>query len=189
MMALELKHLPLSEEQFYQLCSDNGDLRLERTAEGDIIIMPPTGGETGNRNVEIVFQLQAWQKQKKLGKVFDSSTGYTLPNGAVRAPDASWIPLEKWNSLTSAQREKFLPLCPDFAIELMSPSDTLPETRKKMEEYLANGTKLGWLINPKTRQVQIYRPERETEIVNDPRTLSGEDILPDLVFHVGEVWD
>jgi Uma2 family endonuclease len=168
MMALELKRLPLSEEQFYQLCADNGDLRLERTAEGDIIIMPPIGGETGNRNIKIATRLQIWQEQTGLGIAFDSSTGYRLPNSAVRAPDASWITLEKWDSLAPSQRERFLPLCPDFAIELMSPTDTVLETRQKMREYLNNGMRLGWLINPKTRSVEIYRPGRETEILNEP---------------------
>jgi Uma2 family endonuclease len=188
MIALELKRVPISEEEFYKLCADNGDLRLERSAEGDIIIMPPTGGETGNRNVEITFQLQSWQKQSKQGKVFDSSTGYRLPNSAVRAPDASWLTSEKWNSLTPAQKEKFLPLCPDFAIELMSSTDTLPETRQKMTEYLNNGMRLGWLINPKTRSVEIYRPGKETEILNEPQTLSGEDVLPDFVLDLKAIW-
>jgi Uma2 family endonuclease len=188
MMALELKRVPISEEQFYQLCADNRDLRLERSADGNIIVMPPTGGLSGHRNTEIAFQLHTWNKQRELGVVFGSSTGYYLPNSAVRAPDASWITSEKWNSLAPSQKEKFLPFSPDFAIELMSPTDTLAETRKKMVEYLDNGMRLGWLINPKTQSVEIYRPSRETEILNEPQTLSGENVLPNFILDLNPIW-
>ncbi|MGK7884897.1 MAG: Uma2 family endonuclease [Crocosphaera sp.] len=174
--------LQMTDEQFFQLCQDNRDLRFERNSNGDILIMPPTGGETGNRNIEISYQVQAWSRQNKLGIAFDSSTGFKLPNKADRSPDASWIPLEKWNNLTPQQRQKFLPLCPDFVIELRSPSDSLKALQNKMKEYLENGTKLGWLINPKTKQVEIYRQGKDTEILDNPITLSGEDILPDFVL-------
>ncbi len=149
--------LKLTDEQFFQLCQDNRDLRFERNSNGDIVIMPPTEGETSNRNSSINYQLYGWNLQNKLGVTFDSSTGFKLPNGADRSPDASWIPLEKWNNLTPQQRQKFLPLCPDFVIELRFPSDSLKTLQNKMKEYLENGTKLGWLINPKTKQVEIYR--------------------------------
>ncbi len=170
--------LKITDEQFFQLCQDNRDLRLERNSNGDIVIMPPTGGETGHRNLKIIQKLANWTDINGTGIAFDSSTGCKLPNGSDRSPDASWIPLEKWNSLTSQQRQKFLPLCPDFVIELRSPSDSLKTLQNKMKEYLDNGTKLGWLINPKTKQVEIYRQGKEVEILEHPTTLSGEDVLP-----------
>ncbi|NQZ60684.1 Uma2 family endonuclease [Crocosphaera sp.] len=180
--------LQMTDEQFFQLCQDNRDLRFERNSNGDILIMPPTGGETSNRNIEISYQVQAWSRQSKLGIAFDSSAGFTLPNKADRSPDASWIPLEKWNNLTPQQRQKFLPLCPDFVIELRSPSDSLKTLQNKMKEYLENGTKLGWLINPKAKQVEIYRQGKEVEILDNPTTLSGEDLLPDFVLDLELIW-
>ena len=180
--------LQMTDEQFFQLCQDNRDLRFERNSNGDILIMPPTGGETSNRNIEISYQVQAWSRQSKLGIAFDSSAGFTLPNKADRSPDASWIPLEKWNNLTPQQRQKFLPLCPDFVIELRSPSDSLKTLQNKMKEYLENGTKLGWLINPKAKQVEIYRQGKEVEILDNPTTLSGEDVLPDFVLVLELIW-
>ena len=180
--------LQMTDEQFFQLCQDNRDLRFERNSNGDILIMPPTGGETSNRNIEISYQVQAWSRQSKLGIAFDSSAGFTLPNKADRSPDASWIPLEKWNNLTPQQRQKFLPLCPDFVIELRSPSDSFKTLQNKMKEYLENGTKLGWLINPKAKQVEIYRQGKEVEILDNPTTLSGEDVLPDFVLDLELIW-
>nr|WP_041238066.1 Uma2 family endonuclease [Gloeothece citriformis] len=190
MTAITLKcdSLHISDEQFFQLCQDNRDLRFERNAKGDLIIMPPTGGETSNKNAGITAQLWIWNEQYKLGKIFDSSGGFKLPNGAHRSPDASWIPLEKWNNLTSQQREKFLPLCPDFLIELLSPSETLKTLQDKMKEYLDNGMKLGWLINPKNQQVEIYRPQQAIEILDNPEILSGEDILPQFVLDLESIW-
>jgi Uma2 family endonuclease len=178
----------LSDEQFFQLCQDNRDLRLERSAKGDLIIMPPTGGETGNSNAGITAQLWLWNNLHKLGVVFDSSTGFKLPNGADRSPDAAWIPLEKWQALTPQQKERFLPLSPDFVIELMSPSDSLETARKKMQEYLDNGTRLGWLINRKTREVEIYRQGQAVEIFTNPESLSGENILPEFSLNLTLIW-
>ena len=178
----------LSDEQFFQLCQDNRDLRLERNAKGDLIIMPPTGGETGNSNAGITAQLWLWNNLHKLGVVFDSSTGFKLPNGADRSPDAAWIPLEKWQALTPQQKERFLPLSPDFVIELMSPSDSLETARKKMQEYLDNGTRLGWLINRKTREVEIYRQGQAVEILTNPESLSGENILPEFSLNLTLIW-
>ena len=169
----------LTNEQFYKLCQDNRDLRFERNSNGDMVIMAPTGGETSDRNSEINFQLRLWNKQYKLGKVFESSGGFTLPNGADRSPDASWIPLEQWNNLTLKQRQKFLPLCPDFVIELRSPSDSLKTLQEKMQEYMENGTKLGWLINRKDKQV---------EILNNTTTLSGENVLSNFVLELELIW-
>ena len=180
--------ISLSDEQYFQLCQANRDLRFERTATGEIIIMPPTGGETGNRNAAITAQLWIWNDQKKLGKVFDSSTGFKLPNSAFLSPDAAWIKLERWNTLTPAQKEKFITLCPDFVIELLSPSDRTSVIREKMLEYLDSGIQLGWLINRKSQQVEIYRPNAEVEIKAAPNTLSGEAVLPGFVLNLEPIW-
>ncbi|MEO1670714.1 MAG: Uma2 family endonuclease [Cyanobacteria bacterium J06631_2] len=187
-LTLDLQSLKLTDEQFHQLCVDNRDLRFERNANGDLVIMPPTGGETGNINAGIIAQLWIWNSQSKLGKVFDSSTGFKLPNGANRSPDASWIPLAKWNALTDKQKQKFLPLCPDFAIELLSPSDQLAKTQAKMAEYLDNGMLLGWLIDRQQQQVEIYRQDKVVEILDTPRNLSGEDIMSGFILDLDSVW-
>lgn len=178
----------LTDEQYFQLCQANRDLRFERTAKAELIIMPPAGGETGNRNAAITAQLWIWNEQQKLGKVFDSSTGFKLPNGADRSPDAAWIKLERWNTLSPAQKEKFIPLCPDFVIELLSPSDRLQVAQEKMQEYLDNGAQLGWLINRKSKQVEIYRPEQEVKIIESPIALSGEPVLPGFVLNLEPIW-
>ena len=179
--------IDLTDEQFFQLCQNNGDLRFERTASGEIIIMPPTGGETSNRNIELAYQLQAWSRQNNLGKAFDSNGGFTLPNGAVRAPDASWLKLERWEALTPQQRQKFLPLCPDFVVELRSPTDSVKQTQEKRQEYIDNGARLGWLIDAKTRRVEIYRPNQEVELLENPASLSGEDVLPGFVLNMAQI--
>ena len=180
--------IKLTDEQFYQLCQDNENLRFERTATGELIIMPPAGGETSNRNAGLTAQLWVWNEQAKLGKVFDSSGGFKLPLGADRSPDASWVKLERWNALTCEQQKKFLPLCPDFVVELLSPSDSLKETQDKMKEYLDNGVRLGWLINRKSRQVEIYRKGQEIEVLESPITLSGETVLPGFVLNLESIW-
>jgi Uma2 family endonuclease len=187
-LTLDCQSIELTDEQFYQLCNNNRDLRFERNANGDLLIMPPTGGETGNRNIEIAYQLQAWSRQDKSGLAFDSSTGFKLPNGANRSPDASWILLAKWDALTDEQKPKFLPLCPDFAIELLSPSDNLAKTQSKMQEYLDNGMELGWLINRKNQQVEIYRRGKEVEVLNCPDSLSGETLLPKFRLDLESIW-
>ncbi|MBD2041512.1 Uma2 family endonuclease [Microcoleus sp. FACHB-672] len=169
--------LALTDEQFYQLCQANADLRLERTNAGELIIMPPTGGETGHRNSRINQQLLNWSDTNNLGIAFDSSTGFKLPNGAERSPDASWVRRERWEALSAEQKRKFLPLSPDFVVELRSESDSLTKLQAKMQEYIDNGTRLGWLIDPQTQQVEIYRSGREVEILQNPNTLSGEDVV------------
>ena len=184
---LEL-NIDLTDEQFFQLCQQNRDLRFERTANGELIIMPPTGSETSDRNADLTYQLRAWTRQNKLGKSFDSSGGFKLPNGAERSPDASWVKMERWNALTQAEKERFAPLCPDFVVELMSPSDSVEKTRAKMREYLANGARLGWLINRQRQQVEIYRLNREVEILSNPQTLSGEDVLPGFILDFAQIW-
>jgi len=192
MSALTLQFPPvlkLTDEQFEQLAAANQDLQLELTAKGELIIMPPTGGETGNRNFEVYIDLGIWNRQTRLGKAFDSSTGFRLPQGGTRSPDASWVRIERWNALSEEQRKKFLPLCPDFAVELVSETDDVEETRKKMQEYVDNGLRLGWLINPKTRQVEIYRSHREVEVLQSPRTLLGEDVLPGFVLNLQPIFE
>lgn len=181
--------LKLTDEQFAQLAAANQDLQLELTAKGELIIMPPTGGETGNRNFEVYIDLGIWNRQTRLGKAFDSSTGFRLPNGGTRSPDVSWVRIERWNALTEEQRKKFLPLCPDFAVELVSETDDVEETRSKMQEYINNGLRLGWLINPRTRQVEIYRPNQVVEVLQSPATLSGEDVLPGFVLDLQTIFE
>ena len=178
----------LTDDQFYELCQANRDLRLERTATGEIIIMPPAGGETGHRNIKLAFQLEAWSSQNDLGIAFDSSTGFKLPNGAERAPDASWIKCDRWHSLSTEQKRKFPPLCPDFVIELRSETDSIKTLQLKMQEYIDNGAKLGWLIDPKTQKVEIYRSGKQVEIIQNPATLFGEDVLPGFLLNLSSVF-
>ncbi len=180
--------LDLTDEQFYQLCRSNPDVKFERTATGELIIMPPTGGETGNRNSRINQQLVNWSDEDGTGIVFDSSTCFKLPNGADRSPDASWIKLTRWDTLQPEEKEKFPPIYPDFVIELLSPSDTLKVTQKKMEEYQENGVPLGWLINRKLRQVEIYRIGQSVQILENPNSLSGEDVLPGFILDLEKIW-
>jgi Uma2 family endonuclease len=178
----------LSDEQFYQLCRTNPDVKFERNAQGAILIMSPTGGVTGNRNFEIGVELALWNRREQLGICFDSSTCFKLPNGADRSPDASWIRIDRWNSLTPAQQEKFPPISPDFVLELMSPTDRLGDTQKKMQEYIANGIQLGWLVDRKKCYVEIYRPNQPVEVLDRPETLSGESILPNFELNMSIVW-
>ena len=179
--------IELTDEQFFQLCQNNRDLRFERTEAGELIIMPPTGGETGRRNIKITTQLEVWNSQNSLGVAFDSSTCFKLPNRAERSPDASWVKKERWNALTPAQKEKFPPLCPDFVVELRSPSDSLEKVRSKMQEYMKNGASLGWLINPKNKQVEVYCLNQDVEILENPPTLSGENVLPGFVLSLEQI--
>lgn len=180
--------IKLTREQFYQLCEENPDLKLERNARGELIIMPPTGGETGKNNSAINAQIWFWNDQHQLGEVFDSSTGFTLPNGADRSPDVSWVEKSRWDALTQEQKEKFIPLCPDFVIEIMSPNDSLKKTQKKMQEYRENGCRLGWLLNRKQQEVEIYRPGQDMEVLKLPQTLSGENVLPGFVLNMQKIW-
>ena len=169
----------LTDDEFFHFCQQNRDLRIERTCEGEVIIMSPTGTRTGLRNSEINFQLQSWNKQRQAGYVFDSSTGFKLPNGSERSPDASWVSREKWEALSSEEQEKFAPLCPEFVIELKSPSDLLPTLRDKMEVWMNNGCRLGLLIYPELETVFIYRADGSRDELHDfDRRVSGEDVLP-----------
>ncbi|MHC0065997.1 Uma2 family endonuclease [Nostoc sp. UIC 10890] len=178
----------MTNEQFYEFCQANGDLRIERTANGEVIIMPPAFSDTGNRNFNIAAQLGYWTEQDDTGIGFDSSAGFTLPNGAMRSPDASWIELERWNTLTDAQKASFAPICPSFVIELRSSSDRLSKLQEKMQEYIDNGTSLGWLIDRQNRKVYIYRPNREVEILDNPEVVSGNPELPGFVLRMSKIW-
>ncbi|MEY3869792.1 MAG: hypothetical protein RLZZ338_3683 [Cyanobacteriota bacterium] len=179
--------IELTDEQFFQLCQNNRDLRFERNASGDLIIMPPTGSETGNRNIKLSTQLEIWTSQNNLGLAFDSSTGFKLPNGANRSPDAAWVKKERWEALTEDEKEKFAPLCPDFVVELRSKTDSLEKLQGKMQEYIDNGAKLGFLLDRQNQRVEIYRPNQAVEILSSPSSLSGEDILPGFVLYLENI--
>ncbi|MFB2970879.1 Uma2 family endonuclease [Aerosakkonema sp. BLCC-F183] len=177
-LTLNLDTVHLSDEQFYQLCQNNRDLNFERTGRGELIIMPPVGGDSGNREADLIADLVIWNRQTNLGYTFSSSTVFKLPNGADRSPDAAWIRRERYLALTPEQRRKFPPIAPDFAIELRSATDDLEMLRAKMREYMDAGVQLGWLINPQQQQVEIYRQGEDVEVRNLPTELSGENVLP-----------
>ncbi|MDB9504584.1 Uma2 family endonuclease [Spirulina major CS-329] len=179
-ITLNFQAIHLTNDQFYQLCQINTDWQLEHTAQGELIIMPPVGAISGNRESEFNGLIWLWNRRTKLGKVFSSSTIFCLPNGGKRSPDVAWIRNERWDTLTLDEQEKFPPLCPDFVIELRSRTDKLDQLRTKMQEYLSSGLQLGWLIDPQGQQVELYRRDRPVEIHPLPVTLSGADILPDL---------
>jgi Uma2 family endonuclease len=170
------------------LSSINRDLRLELTAEGELIVMPPTGTETGAQDAELTMQLRLWAKQDGTGTAFGFSTGFTLPNGAIRSPDASWVERSRLEALTAEQRRKFASLCPDFVVELRSPSDSLRVAREKMREYMENGARLGWLIDPSSRRVYVYRPETPVQELEAQEKISGDPVLPGFVLDLREVW-
>lgn len=188
MTAISLNLNPLvqtfTHEQFYELCMVNQDVALERSSIGELIIMPPVGGESGRKEAAYIIDLGIWNRQTMLGEVFSSSTIFKLPNGGDRSPDAAWVKSERWDALTPEQKIKFPPLCPDFVIELRSESDRLKPLQEKMQEYLDSGLRLGWLINPQDRQVEIYRSNQEVERVKWPVTLSGENVLPGFLLDI-----
>lgn len=180
--------LDMNEDEFFALCQLNRDLRLERTAEGDLVIMSPAGGETGNRNARLNAFLTVWALNDGSGEPFDSSTGFLLPNGAMRSPDAAWVKRFRLAVLTPEQKKNFLPLCPDFLIELRSPSDSVEVIQGKMQEYLANGARLGWLIDPFDHRVFVYRPRAVVECLENPTTISGDPELPGFVLDLIHIW-
>jgi Uma2 family endonuclease len=179
----------LSDDDFFDFCQANQDWRIERTSDGDIIIMPPTGSETGGRNFSLAGMFYAWVRTDGTGKGFDSSSGFTLPNGAERSPDLAWVGFSRWNALTERERERFAPLCPDFVVELRSPSDSLATLQDKMYEYIQNGAELGWLIDPLEKKVYVYRPQAQVECLDDPAIVSGEPLLKGFVLDVRELWN
>jgi Uma2 family endonuclease len=181
--------LHVTQEQFEALTAANPDLRLERSADGELIVNPPTGGESGKRNFSLTGQLARWSEDHEdLGEGFDCSTGFRLPNGANRSPDVSWVSRDRWEALTPQQRRGFVPLCPDFVLELRSESDSLTKLQTKMQEYIANGARLGWLIDPQNRRVELYRPGRDVEKWDNPLELSGEEVLPGFILNLSRVW-
>ncbi|WP_201277654.1 Uma2 family endonuclease [Sphaerospermopsis reniformis] len=181
---LNIKNVGLSDEQFFNLCQINEDWKLEETAKGELIIMPPVGAISGNRESEFNADVAIWNRQTKLGKVFSSSTIFTLPNGGKRSPDVAWVANERWDALSIEEQEKFPKICPDFVIELRSRTDSLTQLQEKMREYLNSGLRLGWLIDPQNQQVEIYRQNQPVEILSLPTTLSGEDVLPGFILEV-----
>jgi Uma2 family endonuclease len=185
---LDLTSLRLTAAQFEQLCRDNPDLRLELTSNGGLIVMPPAGSKTGQRNASLTQQLTSWAKKDGSGLAFDSSTGFTLPDGAVLSPDVSWVRQEKWDALTEDEQERFAPVCPDFVIELRSRWNTLKAQQQKMQEYLDNGTQLAWLIDPRERRVYVYRPGEAVEVLTDAATVSGDPLLPGFELQLTELW-
>ncbi len=181
-------HWPLSDDQFAKLCMLNPELRFEYTSTGDLIIMPPTGGDTGHTNANLTTDFTIWARREGSGLVFDSSTLFVLPNGAKRSPDVSWLRRERWDALSAEEHRSFSPICPDFVLELRSPSDRLGELQDKMQEYLDNGARLGWLLDPIERVVHIYRPGAPTERLADPTEVSGEPVLPGFVLRLAAIW-
>ena len=178
----------VSDQQFYDFCRTNPDLRIERNAKGEIIVMPPAFADTGNRNGRIFGQLFVWSEADATGEAFDSSSGFTLPNGATRSPDAAWILSDRWNALQPAQQASFAPIAPDFVVELRSSSDTLASLKEKMEEYIANGVRLGLLIDRKNCQVHVYRPNRSPEILDNPESVNCEPEMPMFVLKMARIW-
>ncbi len=187
-LVLDFRAVEMTDDQLLQFCADNGDLRIELTAKKELIIMPPAGATTSGRNSELAVDLGIWSRQDGTGKTFDSSGGFTLPNGAMRSPDASWILLSRWDALSEAEQTRFSPICPDFVIELQSPSDRLRDLHAKMLEYIENGVRLGWLILPRARQVHVYRPGQDVEVLEGMQTVSGDPELPGFVLDLARIW-
>jgi Uma2 family endonuclease len=185
---IDLKSIDLTDEQFEQLCVDNPELCLEMTAQGELIIMPPTGSITGSRNSRLTRRLDEWAEKDGTGLVFDSSTLFKLPNGARRSPDASWIKRERYDQLTEKEKDSFAPICPDFVIELRSRTDRLAMLQAKMAEYIDNGARLGWLIDPFAKRVYVYRSGQPVECLDQPETLNGESVLAGFTLNLGEIW-
>jgi Uma2 family endonuclease len=179
----------LTEAAFEKLCQANPDIALERTAIGELIIVSPVGGDSGRRETDLISHVWFWNRQTQLGVVFSSSTIFHLPNGAFRSPDVAWVRRDRWVALSESEKAGFPPICPDFVIELRSRTDRLPPLQDKMREYLDNGIRLGWLINPQGKQVEIYRPNVAVEVLSSPTSLSGEDVLPGLAIALSEIID
>ena len=187
-LIVNLRALRVTHRQFFQLCKDNPELRLELTAQGELIAMSPTGSKTGLRNTVIIRQLAEWAEKDGNGVTFDSSAGFSLPNGAQRSPDASWLRKARWQALSPEEQESFAPLCPDFVVELRSPSDAVEVLKSKMSEYLDNGAELGWLLDPQTKRVYVFRPGKEVECLENPAKVEGDNLIEGFILDVGKVW-
>lgn len=188
-MLVDLKAIAhqVTDSELLELSSDNPDIKFETDKAGKLIIMSPTGSSTGEKNSSLLIQVGNWNLSTKKGKVFDSSTGFKFSDGAVRSPDVSWIEISRWNELSPQQQDQFAPIDPDFVIELRSPTDKLKDLRQKMIEYIDCGVRLGWLINPQDKEVEIYRQGQEKEVLNNPTKLLGEDVLPDLTVDLTDI--
>jgi Uma2 family endonuclease len=186
--SLDFHSARLTDEQFEELCRNNRDLKFELSAKGELIIVPPTSPESGWKNTKLITATEIWSEKNGTGIVFDSSTLFTLPNDAKRSPDVSWMPKQKWESLSPSERRKFSRVVPDFVIELLSPTDDLGDTQAKMDEYIENGVRLGWLIDPAERKVYIYRADGSNETLDNPTELSGENVLPGFKLDVTKIW-
>jgi Uma2 family endonuclease len=178
----------MSAEQFYEFCRCNADLRIERSAQGEVIVMPPTFADTGNRNNKLSYQVTRWAEENENGEVFDSSAGFTLPNRATRSPDVSWIQLDRWNALTAKQQASYAPICPDFVIELRSDSDSLKSLQEKMREYIENGVVLGLLVDRKNKNVYCYRADGSVGLLHNPLVVSCDPELPGLTLQMAKIW-
>lgn len=178
----------IADEKFYEFCQKNSDLRIEQTAEGEIVVMPPAFSDEGNRNFKVLLEVGKWARKDGTGKGFDSSAGFTLPNGAKRSPDTSWIKLDRWSALSEKQKASFAPICPDFVLELRSSSDTLSELQDKMQEYIDNGAQLGLLIDPRNRTVHIYRPDQSPKILEHPKAVDCSPELPGFTLQMARIW-
>ncbi len=178
----------LDEAQFHEFCRANPELRIERSTTGEVIVMSPTFSDTGNRNFKIAQQLGNWADRDGTGEVFDSSTGFRLPNGAIRSPDVAWVKRDRWEALTDSDKASFAPICPDFVVELRSHSDTIADLQTKMQEYVENGVQLGLLVDRHSRTVWLYRPGREAESLDNPDTVSCEPELPGFVLEMRRIW-
>jgi len=187
-LTLDVRSIGLTDAQFYRLCRDNPELRFELTARRELVIAAPTGSKTGWRNSKLNQRLANWVEQDGTGLSFDSSTGFSLPNGAKRSPDASWLRRERWDALSEREQEGFAPLCPDFVVELRSPEDRLSVLQEKMSEYLENGAQLGWLIDPADKCVYLYRPGQPAERLQEEATIGGEPVLPGFVLSLADIW-
>ena len=187
-LVLDFSAVEMTDDQLVKFCADNGDLRIELTAERKLIVMPPANPETSSKNYSINGELYVWSKQDGTGVGFESSAGFTLPNGAVRSPDASWMSKERWEAVPEDDKLRFSHVAPDFVAELRSPSDSLAILQNKMEEYIENGVRLGWLIDPFQRQVHIYRLGQTVEVLEYPASVSGESVLPGFVLNLQEIW-
>lgn len=188
-IVLNLKpFVELTDDQFYELCLNHRELKFERTAQGELVIVSPVGGEGGNHEANLISAVVVWNQQTQLGKVFSSSTCFRLPSGSDRSPDVAWVTQERWERLAPEQRKKFPPLCPDFVIELRSESDALEPLQRKMQEYIQSGLRLGWLINPQDRQVELYRVGQPVQVLQNPEQLSGEDVLPGFILEISFLW-
>ncbi|MCX5961975.1 MAG: Uma2 family endonuclease [Cyanobacteria bacterium] len=177
----------ITDEEFEKICRENRDRKFERTAQGELVIMSLTGGSTGERNAELNGQLWLWNRQAKLGHIYDSSTGFRLPNGAIQSPDAAWVSQSRWDALTPEQRKKWVPLCPDFVVELKSPSDDIADLQTKMLEYQENGLKLGWLIDPDRQLVEVYQADRSMELLSNPEEISADEIMAGFVLKLAGI--